>query len=885
MATLTILTLIVEFLPPLLVTFAYLLLFRSGRNRFIEAFIVLMYVKTITFFLFYIEVFTPLYPLADPFVDSNTLYWVLITDFLFQFATTLQEFLTWIMLSFIAVLFGIGGLAVKLTLQDPASMKFRNLITRLTGREPVTDGYSGLRDRTSNIIFDDVEPQPLNPEIQGKAWKESWKDYLIIGLVTIVPSISLYTADWTGADYILGVLIFLTWIYRFGYPASSRIAKSAGLKLGERDLGAEMMRGVLGWFFRLNLLLSIGTIALDAWNVWITGDITVNQLIYNYTIGVTITAPPIIFAIIVLPLAENFSVQLYKRTFEGIIKVRSKVSSISWGSTLKNSFAAIGTGAIAVAALVGAVMGITLSYSWPAANLFPGQVDNGVLGRMTGASNNEALITATLWTLLMLAIPLAIMVMLSVVSHFVRSRTKGGTEVFAILSGLTVAMAAWFLLPGMDYIINFEPTEAIVEGLAFFRLRPIIRIPGITPEILLYRLAYQLVFNVPIFISAVLFILYYFEFRDKWKVESGQEISPLLNIRSRDIADTAILFTLGIVGSIIGVFILSLILPPFVVFDSIWGLITEIGEANGLEFVFSMAVSPFVLIAEHNIVRTLLMLLIGPVFWSLVLWVVAVKSKPGKAHSVALGSLVAVAAGTIVTFLWASMDAAAGVFDPGIGSWVFVAELGMRALVIFGIILAMYILVFLYNSVAGRSNLSWWFPILATIFAIEYFVYDDQFTLIALVILPFIIAGFYKLVYSGRPEVKSQDFLIVYIRFSLMAVAIAEVLSTALWVAGIATLEALFGGNVLHYLIWILPHGIIEIPAFLFAAALSIRIARDLSPSIVKEDWSAIPVKTRELLTSGRTWRTYVLVVFFLLIAALIEQNLTWMIANLIIGG
>jgi hypothetical protein len=837
-----------------------------------------MYVKTITFFLWNIYYFDAIFALADPIVDSNTLYWLLITDFLFQFATTLQEFLTWIMMSFLAVLFGMGVLAVKLALQDPAKLKFSNLIMRITGKEPEIDGYSGLRDRTSNIIFDDVEPQPLNPEIQGQAWKESWKDYLIIGLVTIIPSIYVYAGGWTNDSYILGVVIFLTWIYRFGYPASNRIAKGAGLKLGDRDLGAEMMRGVLGWFFRLNLLLSIYTIAIDIYTK------SLSELLTYYLTGVTLAAPPIVFAIIVLPLAENFSVQLYKRTFEGIIKARSKVSSISWGATLKNSFAAIGTGTIAVAALVGAVMGITLSYSWPSPSLFPEQIDLGVRVRMMGASTNEALITPTLWSLLMLAIPLAIMILLGVVAHFVRSRTKGSSEIFALLAGFTVTMAAWFLLPGMDYIIDLVPTEAVVEGTAFFRLRPIIAIPGATPEIMLYRLAYQLIFYVPLFISAVLFVLYYFEFRDKWKVESGQEISPLLNIRSRDVADTVIMFTLGIVGSIIGVFILSLILPPFVVFDSIWGLIIEIGEANGLEFVFSTTVSSFVLIAEHNIVRTLLMLLIGPVFWSLVLWVVAVKPKPGNAQSVALASIVAITAGTIVTFLWTTMDSAAGVFDPGIGPWVFVAELGMRALIIFGVILAMYILVFLYNSVAGHSNLSWWFPILATIFAIEYFVYDDQFTLIALVILPFIIAGFYKLVYSGRPEVKSQDFLIVYIRFSLMAVAIAEVLSTALWVAGIATLEALFGGNVLHYLIWILPHGIIEIPAFLFAAALSIRIARDLSPSVVKEDWSAIPVKTRELLTSGRTWRTYVLVVFFLLIAALIEQNLTWMIANLIIG-
>ena len=107
MAELTLLTLVFEFLSPLIVTVVYLIFFSNRSNKFIEAFIVLMYVKTITFFLFWIwSIDVSIVPGFDAAVGANGLIWMLITDFFFQFTTTLQEYLTWVMVSFFAVLFG-----------------------------------------------------------------------------------------------------------------------------------------------------------------------------------------------------------------------------------------------------------------------------------------------------------------------------------------------------------------------------------------------------------------------------------------------------------------------------------------------------------------------------------------------------------------------------------------------------------------------------------------------------------------------------------------------------------------------------------------------------------------------------------------------------------
>ena len=104
-ADLTILTVIFEFLPPLIVTFVYLLFFGKRKSKLIEVFIGVMYLKSITWFLFNIAI-NDVQPLVNPVVDTTGLSWVLLTDMLFQFAFSLQDFLTWILIAFYAVLFG-----------------------------------------------------------------------------------------------------------------------------------------------------------------------------------------------------------------------------------------------------------------------------------------------------------------------------------------------------------------------------------------------------------------------------------------------------------------------------------------------------------------------------------------------------------------------------------------------------------------------------------------------------------------------------------------------------------------------------------------------------------------------------------------------------------
>jgi len=915
MAELTMLTLVFEFLSPLIVTVVYLVFFSNRSNKFIEAFIVLMYVKTITFFLFWIwSIDVSVVPGFDAAVGANGLIWMLITDFVFQFTTTLQEYFTWVMLSFFAVLFGMIVLALKLTLQDPIQKRFSRASRRNEGSEPKSDEYTGLRDRLENITFEGIEPQPLDPEVQSRAWRDAWKDYLIIGLATIVPSVFVYNggivnwilfnASYPGYEvppgylYILGVFIFLTWIYRFGYPASNRIAKGAGLRLGDRDLGKEMMRGVLGWFFRLNVLLSVGLIFFEVTRA-LSAPILINpvsgwsglseaqlhQYVLDYFLsGVVQAAPPIVFAIIILPLTENFAVLLYKKGIDRIAGARRRVSEAADGDIVETVVAAIGTGFAITGAFIAAVMAVTLSYAHavelPGFLFMPADVEADVSTKLMWAGNNAVLITPTIWILLLLAIPFAMMLLLGVIGHFVRSRIRGSLEAFALIAGLTVSILTWISLPGMDYVLTVLPTPAVIEGLTIHRVRPIISPPA--PGMIFYRLAYQFIVNVPIYIFTVLFVLYFFEFRGRWREQTGDETGPLLNVRVEDIRQAVLMFFGGLLVSIIGIWLIIMFNDPGFVWGNLFGLFADIGNPNGLERVFEFFVRDelqtfFWLFAEHNLVRTLLMMVIGPIFWSAVLWLFAVKY---KSKSIAYGSTAAVVVTGIAAVVWTQMDLVSGVFVPAspldeINPWVLSAHLGFRAAILFGILVGAFLLIAVARVLGKGGTGSWWFPLFVSIFALEYFIFDDQFTLIALVILPMIIAVVYRAAYRSRSEVRDEDFLLTYIRFSLMSVAIAEVLSTALIVGGVALWEAMDAGNVLPAIARVVPHAIVEIPAFLMAAAVSFRIAKDLGPSITNEDWDSVPSKTRALISDSRTWRTFALIIFFLLLGALIEAYVT----------
>jgi uncharacterized membrane protein SpoIIM required for sporulation len=439
----------------------------------------------------------------------------------------------------------------------------------------------------------------------------------------------------------------------------------------------------------------------------------------------------------------------------------------------------------------------------------------------------------------------------------------------------------------MDYLLNVIPTPAVLDGVLFYRLRPFIIIP--TGNILI-RLAFQYIVNLSTYVFSALFVMYFLEYREKWREQIGEESDSILNLESKDVYQAVGMFVGGLVIAIVAVFALAVMLDPGLLINTLAGLFSEIGDPNGLEGVLAWIAevdyqTPFLIIAEHNIIRTLMMLVFGPMFWSAILWLVGVK-KTAEESSVARIGVALTGVGIVATFLWTYFDMSMGVFtaapplnwmiplhiqDP----WSLAAQMGVRAIIVFGAMALVYALVIGARVSSGKGTGAWWFPLFLSLFALEYFIFDDQFTLIAVVVMPMFLAALYKGVYMGREEVKREDILLTYIKFSFMSIAIAEILSTALIIGGITIIDTTFAGTALLFLSSILPHAVIEIPTFLIAAAIALRIAKNLSPSVEQENWEAIPTETRRLLSDERTWRIYMVIVFFLIVSALIESFVT----------
>ena len=867
-----------------------------------------MYLKTITWFLFNIAL-QEVQPLTNPGVSTTELGWSLLTDLIFQFTVSLQEFLTWILIAFYAVLMGMGVLAVKLLLQDPMKVRFRNIIRRITNREPETDGFTGFNERVKNIRFEGVEPQPLDPEVQGRAWSSAWRDYVIIGLATLVPSISAYVGTLPQyikyiedptllpSNYYLGVFVLLTWIYRFGYPASNRIAKGAGLHLGDRDIGSEMMRGVLGWFFRLNILWTLYTLFTQAITLFSSNIENIGTIMWNYyATGLILAAPPILFAVVILPLVEDFAVVFYKKLFEAITQARSKIKSMNIRQSIVNCLSSVGTGLVVSTAFIGAVIAVTLNYT-NGMFLFPRQLGDSVKVAITTAPDFYSMLPSVIWTLMMLGIPFAFMLLIGIFGNFVRKRIGGGIETFAFFSGFTITMVTYYFVNGMDYILGIFPSNIMYAGQTFNRLVPFPEPPKDVE--FLWRLVSQFVVNLPMFIFTALFILYFFDFRTKWKEVTGDREGPLLNIHKTDALDASLMFFGGLLVSLIGVLVLTMVvLNPVWVTNTLQYLFAKIGDPDGLEAILiprfpNGAVVPplsritpggwFLVYAEHNIVRTFLMLVIGPVFWSAVLWFGKAKKNDSEKRIGNLSVVVLILCGAIA-IIWTQFDAMMHVFNPADPLFGFTAQLGYRSVIVFGLpvlLISFYVVV---RYLRGDGIGAWWFPIFIMLFAIEYFIYDDQFTLLAVIVLPLFVAGGYRLFSKPHIDANSGEkerFLFTYIKFSLMSLAIAEVLSTALILGGISIIHIFWGGNILYYLSTILPHAVVEIPVFLIAAAAAIRVSKNLWPTIEAKNWDLFPAQTRKLLSDERTWRTFALIAFLLMISALIEAYVTPLVAML----
>ncbi len=128
--------------------------------------------------------------------------------------------------------------------------------------------------------------------------------------------------------------------------------------------------------------------------------------------------------------------------------------------------------------------------------------------------------------------------------------------------------------------------------------------------------------------------------------------------------------------------------------------------------------------------------------------------------------------------------------------------------------------------------------------------------------------AFYRLVGEGNPTYKEPSVLVF-----LLPLAVVFVNGLILGIFSVS--QGLSWKEMSVYFAYILPHGIIELPAVVFAATIGYASAVQLKLRLDEGSIQGFFDHARELLTGWRTWRLFVLVIVMLVSAAFVEAYIT----------
>ncbi len=794
-------TLLWDLLPFISLAILYGLLFRKQRNRYVEAFLLIMVIdvilKDLLYFISPNFIFrgsngNPDYP--DSGNSLSTLWWLFVINFMYQFNTAMQEFWYWIMISFFSAIFGILLIFLRITLIMPLQTFGKNILNRIRRRPLEKLEYPKMRDRFRNLSVDTGSESPYDPEVVEKTFSESWRDYLIIGLVTLLPTALFgYNLITSGTNiYVLNALIFAIFIYRFGYPAANRLAKGANVRVGSRNIGEEMMKGTTGIFFKFNITITILSAIIIP---FISGAVGTGYFI-NLMFAVLDFVRPILFAIILLPLIEPYSKKFFEKLLKFSMNFKTYVRGAFSIGAIKSLIVAFiaGTATFLIAFVTMASLTLTLT---SAHILIP---DNTFMNNLVNALKTPDFFMSHLpqyiWVVGIVFILLVLKLLLGVIGYKFSDIFKVRKEILALLTGLSTMAGLMILTPDIDFFLTTYWSLINYMGTTFQYVRITIELAPKGPEYMVSRMLMAIIVDGSIWTFTALFIMYYLYYRKQWAIQTGKIESAFLNLTRKEVYTILKVALFAVI--VTALFVIPMSYLSIAETNTLinW-ILYEIAMPEGLEALLMF--SPFVIIFEHNSIRSLLMIFIGPVMWATIFQMYLMYSKK----------------------------------NPEVSN--------------------------------NRRNIMWFIGTII-ILILEYFAYDDQFTYLALFVVPIMPAAYDSLV-------KKKDFLIQFVKYSLWALPAVEVMSTMFWITGKFVIRSL-AGELFQSILYIVPHGIIELPAFFFAAAAGKKLADKVSPYIDSEDYAAFIEHTKEEVKDPTVWRSYFMVLILFIISALIEAYL-----------
>ncbi len=794
---------------------------------------------------------------------------VVLTHYL---AGTLQTFILWAFVGLFSVFIGIPTLLIRLLVLE----------RKLGGT---------FLERVKNVVFGRVPRNPLD-EMPNVSLV---KDYLVIGLVTLPAMVSFgatvenyYNMGVIGG-FGLNVAIYIMLLYRFSYLTSSRLAKKGEMKCMGVNLGDKLMRSVTGPFTYFNILLSMAGVGNIIYGFYTqrTFYMMLQVLRENFIASLTAQNPmlglaasalipqmqginiymlaritlantaSIVFAVALLPLFENFGVHLYDKAYNAMVRFSEEVRKLGSGATVEGIITGVTLGAgtfIVIYVLMMAITGLALGGLYdPAVTstliYFALSHETYIMLSATLAVHNG--FTLTFPPAMSATAPLAMWVLLTVfitmAAHFILGGASGSLatrdvkpEVIAFVSATITAVVMWMFSTLSTPLVGYVTTYLETPPVGVIALnRPLTTQPTylIDPKVYIngmyiFRhatyLAYLVLFDLPIWIlstTLIAYLTYYAKPPEEAAVAvqvpaveeiKAKEKEAAFKLTLSDVALSAGIFALGIVTTTVAAFLLYGALQ----LNAVWlfrAVIYEIAAPEGIEYWLYLNLT----LIPHAIAS---MLRLPP--WTL-------------ENNLPI---------------------------------ILIHNFNRCILSSIGALIFWMVTVGFYMAIRGETSGVEWYILGAVAFIAEYFLFDDQFTPTAMIIIPLLVATAYKLAH------RKASFTSTLIRTSLYSLCTLEILSTAFVIGGLYMTESvtflwLGGKGGYPYLISILPHGVIEIPAAILATAIGISIAKRLTQTIGKPE--EFLEKSKEILASTSMAATLLVTITLFTIAAIIEAYIS----------
>lgn len=783
-----------------------------------------------------------------------------------QYATSvLHTFILWAFVALFSVFLGLLALLLRLLLFER--------------------GVGGsFMERVRAVSFSRVPANPLD-EVPRVSLV---RDYLVIGLVTLpaMVSFSLTVENYHSIGFLggfgLNIAIYIMLLYRFSYLASSRIAKIGGLKCGAVDLGEKMMRSVVGPFTYFNIVLSLAGIGNIAYGLYtqrpvyvvlrvlrenfiaelslqdpLVGFVASALIPPAYGVNVYLlsriilaNAASIVFAIALLPVFEVFSLHLYQKLHSFVANFKEKMSEVRGGDLVEAASLGVSLGACAIivfhAVMTAATMltaGVTsdpyvasaLTYYllsfYP--NLAPALTSQGGFTLVAPLSPSP-LTSLSIWVLSTVLVAMALRFLLGALSGYLATGSVK-PELIAAPSAAMVAVALWSTPSLSASLVGYTVSYIASPLMGVVAVnRPLIILPDTMNPVaylngsyfprLLAQAAYMVFFDLPIWAFSTMLIAYIAYYAKP--AEAVAVVPPVRAVRApaekafkltlKDVALSSALFLVGLAATLVAAFALYHVMG----LGAVWlfrAAIFEIAAPEGVEYWLYLTF-------------TLTPRVIAPLL-GLPSWLLENNLPIILVHNFNRCVLSAIGAPAF---------------------WVAAAGL--------------------HEHFRRKVNGVELYVLVLAAFVAEYVLFDDQFTPIAMLVIPLAAAAALKLLRRDAPLAR------LLVKSSLYSLCTLEILSTAFVIGGLYMIESvtfiwLGGKGGYPYLVSILPHGVIEIPAAILATAIGLSAARKLSPTV--DNPERFLEQAKNMLKSSSLLVALLLAIAMFTIAAIVEAYIS----------